>query len=49
MVRDVGSIIEELKNLSRDDRLEIFWVFCTECGCVQDNSGWNRCQCSNDD
>ena len=40
------SIIEDLKLLSDDERMEVFREFCHYCGTVQDNGS---CQCWNDE
>jgi Rieske Fe-S protein len=43
------AVIDLLKSMSEDERLQVFNAFCTHCGCVQPASQLRRCQCWNDE
>lgn len=42
-------IIELLKTLTDEQRLEVFSDFCRHCGCIEDPGSLQKCQCWNDE
>lgn len=42
--RRIAKALEEMRKLSRDDRMEVMYHFCRECG-----SDDPHCQCWNDE
>lgn len=43
------TLVEQLRQLSDDDRLEVILRFCTHCGTEQPEPPGRRCQCWNDE
>lgn len=48
MNKKIEEIVELMKQLSDDERLEVMSHFCTDCGCIQPETG-PRCCCWNDE
>ena len=47
--KKIKKIIEKMKELTDEERMEIIYKFCTHCGCIQHEETWRRCQCWNDE
>lgn len=46
---DLKALIELLKTLTDEQRMEVFSDFCKHCGCIENPESLRGCQCWNDE